>query len=433
MILTGFLLFGFIIWRLSHHLERIRKMDEEKERIGSELRVAGQIQQSMLPHNYLNQDDVEIYGALVPARDVGGDLFDYFILDDKVYLFVGDVAGKGVPASLYMSFARALFRNMAKRSAHGMLVSGSVEYASDIMYKMNHSIATNNDSMIFITAFVGVLDLKTHTLHYCNAGHNPPVVMNRDGECSFLNVDPNIPIGVQYDFYYAQQDMDFPSGMALLLYTDGLTEAVKDLPDGSKVLFGDKRMMECVKRCGGKSATEVVEYMQQQVNEFVDGTEQSDDQTLLFMRSNHKADDEQKRRRIVIGNDISEVKRVREFLHLVCSENGVDEGMFRNLNLAVEEWVANVVSYAFADDVPESEKTIEVTADMADGVLTLVIKDRGIPFDPTQYAAVDVDAGLMDRKVGGLGIHLVKNIMDTMGYVRSEDGYNILTLTKKVR
>jgi sigma-B regulation protein RsbU (phosphoserine phosphatase) len=357
---------------------------------------------------------------MTPAKEVGGDLYDFVIEGDEVTFIIGDVAGKGVPASLYMAVIRTLFRNLA----------GNYQSAANIMRQMNQAIASTNESMLFVTAFVGVLDLRTHHLTYCNAAHNAPAIITANGECKLLEVDTNLPIGILDHYRYEEQLMDFPENTAILLYTDGLTEAMYISEDGSRKLFGEDRVLHDLEKNRQASAIEVIDYLKQHVNVFADGTVQGDDLTLMFIRhGSSRKNDVTAPRRIIMKNEMTEVSRMRGFFFSVCREHGVDEDMVKSLNLAIEECVANVINYAYPKGI---RGHVELTARVVDDVLTLVIKDHGAAFDPTQHTDVDVDAELDDRQVGGLGIYLARTIMDTMHYERTADGYNVLTLTKHI-
>ena len=295
---------------------------------------------------------------------------------------------------------------------------------------MNHAIASTNDSMVFVTIFVGVLDLRTNYLTYCNAAHNAPVLLTNDGKCQLLEVETNVPIGIEDHFRYEEKQIDFPVDTALLLYTDGLTEAMYFASDGSRKLFGEDRVLHDVEKNRHASAIEVIDYLKQHVTVFADGTEQSDDMTLLFLRHGTTSRNiTTAPRRIIMKNEMTEVSRMRGFFFSVCREHGIDEENAKTLNLAIEEWVANVINYAYPKGI---RGHVELTAKVEDGVMTLVVKDHGAPFDPTEHEDADVEAELQDRPIGGLGIYLVKSIMDSMSYERSADGYNILTLTKNI-
>lgn len=413
--------FEYMQTSLKQHIEDLKSTSASKQRLQSELVIAHDIQMGMIPTVFPERDDLDLFASMTPAKEVGGDLYDFIVEGDELFFIIGDVAGKGVPASLYMAVTRTLFRNLA----------GNYQSAANIMREMNHAIASTNDSLIFVTAFIGVLDLKTHHLTYCNAAHNAPAVLTAQGKCHLLEVDTNLPIGIQDHYNYEDQQLPFPENTSLLLYTDGLTEAMYIADDGSRKLFGDNRVLHDLEKNKAASSIEVVDYLKQHVTVFADGTEQGDDLTLMFLRhgtsqkyASHAP------RRIIMKNEMSEVSRMRGFFFSVCREHDIDEETAKSLNLAIEEWVANVINYAY----PKGTRGhVELTAEISGGLLTLVIKDHGIPFDPTGYDDIDVEAELDDRPIGGLGIYLVKTIMDTMAYRRTPDGYNVLTLTKKLR
>ena len=413
--------FAHMLHSLKQHISDLQATTASKERLQSELKIAHDIQMGMIPTTFPQRQDLDLFASMTPAKEVGGDLYDFIIEGDELFFIIGDVAGKGVPASLYMAVTRTLFRNLA----------GNYQSAANIVREMNHAIASTNDSYIFVTVFVGVLDMKTHYLTYCNAAHNAPVMITSEGECSLLEVDANLPIGVEDHYDYDEQQVDFPPGSALLLYTDGLTEAMYFSNDGSRKLFGEHRVLHDVQKNSKASAIEVIDFLKQHVSVFADGTEQSDDLTMLFLR--HGIAQEPgvaPSRRLIMKNEMSEVGRLRTFFFSVCREHGIDDETAKILNLALEEWVANVINYAYPKGM---RGHVEVTADVTDDVLTLVIKDHGAAFDPTQHAEVDIEADLDERAIGGLGIHLIRTIMDTVDYERTTDGYNRLVLTKKIK
>jgi sigma-B regulation protein RsbU (phosphoserine phosphatase) len=244
-----------------------------------------------------------------------------------------------------------------------------------------------------------------------------------------LEAETNLPIGVEDHYHYEEQQIEFPEGSALLLYTDGLTEAVYKSNTGNRKLFGEDRVLHDVDKNRMASAPEIIDYLKQHVTIFADGTEQGDDLTLMFIRHGKTQDKgTSSSRRIIMKNEMSEVSRMRGFFFSVCREYGISDETAKMLNLAIEEWVANVINYAY----PKGTRGhVEMTANVSPSrLLTVVIKDHGVPFDPTSYAEVDVDAELDERTIGGLGIHMVRGIMDSMNYERTANGYNVLTLTK---
>ena len=408
--------FEYMQVSLKQYIEDLKQTTATKEHMLSELTIAHDIQMGMITKDFPQREDIDIFASMTPAREVGGDLYDFVIDGDEVFFIVGDVAGKGVPASLYMAVTRTLFRNLAS----------NYQSAANVVREINRAIATANEQFLFVTLFVGVLDLKTHILTYCNAAQNAPVLIPPDGECQLLKTEVNLPVGVVDHYNYEEQQVTFAPGTALLLYTDGLTEAV----NSHRKLFGEERLLACMETCREQQAPDIVAYLQQQVKLFADGKEQSDDLTMLYLRHNERAQDVETERHIVLKNEVAEVKRMQTFLFSVCSELNIDDATYRSINLALEEAVVNVINYAY----PKGKRGhVEISSRVEGNRLLLTIKDSGAPFDPTQAAEADTTTDLRRRAIGGLGIYLVRNLMDDMKYERTDDGYNMLTLVKRFR
>ena len=259
--------FGTMQQSLKQYVEELKASTAARASIESELNVAHSIQMSMIPKTFPafpTRKDIELYASLTPAKAVGGDLYDFFIRDEKLFFCIGDVSGKGVPASLVMAVSRTLFRNIA---AH-------TDKPSHIVETMNVNICEGNDECMFVTLFVGVLDLQTGHLRYCNAGHESPYI-----QTALLPCNSNLPVGVMSDLNFSEQEIDMVPGTTLFLYTDGLTEA----ENASQEQFGRLRIDEVVKACKG-SPQELIETMINAVHQFVGDTEQSDDLTLLAFK-----------------------------------------------------------------------------------------------------------------------------------------------------
>ena len=259
--------FGIMQQSLKQYMEDLKESTTAKASIERELDIAHNIQMSMLPKTFPafpNRKDIELYAALVPVKAVGGDLYDFFIRDEKLFFCIGDVSGKGIPASLVMAVSRTLFRNIAAHTAE----------PNHIVETMNENICEGNDNCMFVTLFVGVLDLQTGHLSYCNAGHDAPYVQDQ-----LLPCDSNLPIGVLPACQYSNQETDLESGTTFFLYTDGLTEA----ENADRQLFGEQRITDTITAFKG-SPQELVETMTAAVHEFVGDYEQSDDLTMLAFR-----------------------------------------------------------------------------------------------------------------------------------------------------
>lgn len=259
--------FGIMQQSLKQYMEDLKESTTAKASIERELDIAHNIQMSMLPKTFPafpNRKDIELYAALVPAKAVGGDLYDFFIRDENLFFCIGDVSGKGVPASLVMAVSRTLFRNIAAHTAE----------PNHIVETMNKNICEGNENCMFVTLFVGVLDLQTGHLSYCNAGHDAPYIQDK-----LLPCDSNLPIGVTETCQYSNQETDLASGTTFFLYTDGLTEA----ENADRQLFGEQRITETITAFKG-SPQELIETMTAAVHKFVGDYEQSDDLTMLAFK-----------------------------------------------------------------------------------------------------------------------------------------------------
>ncbi|MBP3712117.1 MAG: SpoIIE family protein phosphatase [Bacteroidaceae bacterium] len=431
LMLIGIALLGYIIWRAAKNAIYLQSVNAEKERIGCELRIASDIQKSMLPKifpPYPERDDVEIFGSIVPAKEVGGDLFDFYIRDEKLFFCIGDVSGKGVPASLVMAVTRCLFRTV---SAHEAIPERIVTH-------MNDSMAQTNETNMFVTMFVGVLDLPTGRLRYCNAGHcSPMLIESRQHETasgkentsdnqqlSFIDCISNFPLGIIPNWKFKGQELFVHPQDTIFLYTDGLTEA----ENIKHAQYGEERMMAEIRKVEAQTPQALIEHMTSAVNAFVGEARQSDDLTMLAVQYTKEQLDLRLDREITLQNDIQQITLLAEFVEEVCESIGLDGATTMQMNLALEEAVVNVIKYAYPHDTVGD---INIKAQASDVRLKFVVSDNGAPFDPTAKTEVDTTLTAEERPIGGLGIHLVRKIMDSINYERVSDR-NVLTLRKKL-
>ena len=258
--------FSIMQQSLSEQMEELKQVNAAKGRIEGELQAACNIQQSMLPKEYLPDaysHCLDICGQLISAKDVGGDLYDFFVSNGKLFFCIGDVSGKGVPAALVMAMTLSQFRNVAR-------YEGNIR---QIIQSLNATRCEGNDTLMFVTFFAGVLDLETGLLQYCNAGHNKPFIMN--GSISELPAKPDLPLGVSDDAVYAVREYTLQSDSTLFLYTDGLTEAMT----ARREQFGRERLQNTLRK--GAGCRELIEEMTLAVRQFVGDAPQSDDLTML--------------------------------------------------------------------------------------------------------------------------------------------------------
>ncbi len=400
---------------LINQIEQTRIVNEEKGRIDKELQIANNIQMSMIPKifpPFPERTDIDVYARLTPAKEVGGDIYDFYIRDEKLFFCIGDVSGKGVPAALVMAVTHTLFRTL---SAHEAL-------PNRILAAINHSLTEGNDSSMFVTLFIGVLDLPTGRLRYSNAGHNAPLIIS-DNEEHMLPCDPNVPIGVMENWKFTIQETTIDLYSTIFLYTDGLTEA-EDIHQNQ---FQDSRIVAAARKASTQPQ-KLIEQMTLSVHQFVGEAEQNDDQTMLAIQYKREKKNAKFHKSITLPNNIEEIPQLNVFIDEVCEAAGLDMSDTMSVNLALEEAVVNVMDYAYPANAP-GEVTIEAEAD--DERMKFVITDHGIPFDPTAKAEVDTTLSLEERPTGGLGIHLVRQIMDSINYERENDK-NVLTLRKKL-
>ena len=411
--------FGNMQQSLVKYIEELKETTAQKASIESDLRIASDIQMGLLPVKFPtreDRDDVQLYAQLTPAKEVGGDLFDFYFRDEKLFFCIGDVSGKGVPASLFMAMTRSTFRTV---SAHESM-------PDRIVTTMNKTIADMNKNHMFVTLFVGVLDLPTGRLRYCNAGHDAPLLIGVGvGE---LPCDPNIPVGFRPKWKYSLQETQIFTGTTIFLFTDGLTEAM----DANKELFQMERVNDVANRVLAKQQQDprqLISQMTEAVHQFVGDAEQSDDLTMMAIQYIRQQSDIQMRKSIVLPNDTQEVPRLNAFVEEVCQTVGFDSNDTLLITVAVEEAVVNVMKYAYPQG-KSGDVTIEAASN--DVRLKFTIIDSGKPFDPTVQAAVDTSLSAMERKIGGLGIHIMRQNMDSINYERI-DNLNVLTLRKKIK
>ena len=408
--------FGNMQQSLVKYIEELKSTTTQKASIERDLKVASDIQIGMLPENFPSsddRDDVQLYASLTPAKQVGGDFFDFYFRDEKLFFCIGDVSGKGVPASLFMALTRSAFRTV---SAHESM-------PERIVTTMNKTIADMNKESMFVTLFVGVLDLPTGRLHYCNAGHDAPLLVGAG--VGSLPCESNVPVGFFPTWEYVPQEAQILTGTTIFLYTDGLTEAMNaDLEQ-----FQMERITDVAFQALNNHQQEPKQFiarMTEAVHKFVGDAEQSDDLTMMAIRYIRQQSDIKMKKSIVLNADLQEVPRLNAFVEEACKSAGFDESVTLQINMAVEEAVVNVMKYAYQ---PEQRGDITIEAASYDECLRFSIIDSGKPFDPTVQSEVDTTLPAMEKKVGGLGIHLIRQTMDSINYERM-DNLNVLTLRK---
>ena len=409
-------LLAFILYRVNQYVRRLHQSNLSRERTDSELRIAQNIQTEMLPSQNISRSDIEVNGRQITALEVGGDLYDYFIRDEKLFFCIGDVSGKGVPSSLVMAVVHSFFRSLSMHDTN----------PARIMQVINETACEGNKTNMFVTLFIGVLDLPTGRLRYCNAGHDAPLLINHGVKP--LTVNANLPVGLFDDVKYVQQSEQLENGTTMFLYTDGLTEA----SNPSRQLFGLQRIIDGIQQCleeGTTSPTELMDTLYQRAVQFADGAKQSDDLTMLAIHYHRPEEAIILQEALHLSNDVKQVPELNQFIQTVSDKLNLDHSVSSQLKLAVEEAVVNVMSYAYPMG---TQGDITVEAKATEQWLKVIISDQGKAFDPTQTNKADITLNAEDRPIGGLGILLVQQLMDTINYERI-DGKNVLTLKKNIQ
>ena len=414
--LAGLLILSFIIHRSAKNISKLQRATLEREHIDSELNIARKIQMDMLPKGEENalRDDCDVVGLLDPARMVGGDLYDHFIRDEKLYFCIGDVSGKGVPAALVMAVAHTLFRSISAHESN----------PARIMQALNETSCQRNEQNMFVTMFIGVLDLPTGHLRYCNAGHDKPFVIGE--ETKQLPAKPHLPLGVMDNMVYTTQETGLLSGESLFLYTDGLTEAMNE----SHEQFGLKRVEKGLQDCIGNKpnvAEKIIRTMTNRVNGFVDGAEQSDDLTMLAIHYTPQEKPIVFCETLNLNNKVSEITKLNAFVKSATATLNMEIGLANKIKLAVEEAVTNIIDYAYQNG---TEGIISVTIEADESRIRFILTDSGAEFDPTGVSKADTTLTVDERPIGGLGVFLVRNLMDSINYERV-DGKNVLRMEKR--
>ena len=409
MLLMFFILSIGIYYLIRPFTNNLKKVTESNAAMNQDLKIASNLQKSMLPKESsmaIGCNQLEVFGMLRPAKMVGGDLYDYFFKSGKFYFCIGDVSGKGVPASMYMAIIRILIREIANRETE----------VDRILMQLNQTV-TRSDNSMFCTIFLGAIDLATGEVSYSSAGHNPPIIIRKDGnvtDAEYLSVVPSAAVGVFDDEDYHCDSIKLNAGDAIFLYTDGVTES----EDVNHKLFGEKETLRTINATRTTDSVKmIVETMLKTVDEHAADAMQSDDITMLMLR--YDPDNT-----LVLTNDTSLTTLLGEWVEVMCRRHELPKERLFNIQLAVEEAVVNVMDYSYPG---QTGMPVYIKADESDGTVRFVIEDEGIPYDPTKNELPELDASTEDCQIGGLGVFLYRELIDDIAY-RYENQRNILTL-----
>ncbi|MBO5866862.1 MAG: SpoIIE family protein phosphatase, partial [Clostridia bacterium] len=392
-----------------------RYIAEAAARIDKELEYAKQIQLSALPTNFPDNDDYGIYAQMIAAKEVGGDFYDFYKLgEDKIAFLVADVSGKGIPAAMFMMTAKTIIKDLAES---GMSVN-------DIFTRANEKLCENNESGMFVTAWMGILDIKTGVLQFANAGHNPPLIKHVDGTFEYLKARTGFVLAGMEGVRYRANELTLAPGDRIFLYTDGVPEAT----NLDNKLYGEQRLLEFINHNVTTKATELLPALKASIDEFVGQAPQFDDITMLMF--DYKPNNNQ----IIERNQTfhaqeHQLASVLDFVEETLASVECSPKLQTAICVAIEEVFVNVAHYAYGDGVGDVH--LKIAFDQTSRTVTFQMCDKGVPFDPLAKPDPDITLTAEERQIGGLGIFITKKTMDTVSYAY-ENGQNILTMIKKI-
>ena len=395
---------------------------EAETRMDTELNTAKAIQESAMPGIFPPYPGIprfDIYAMMHAARHVGGDFYDFFLVGDdcdaeggKLAFVVADVSGKGIPGALLMMKAKAQIRNYV----------GSGMELGEAMEEVNRQLLDGNDEGMFVTAWVGLLDYGTGHVEYVNAGHNPPLLWQREGGWRWIRQRSGPMLGV-FDIPYRAHSIDCRAGDTFLLYTDGVTEAF----DADERLYGEDRLLEVAEKGYKLHPRELLESVRDDVARHAHGAEQSDDITILTLEVGVPPETTAA---LVVDAEIDELSRVNDFLHSELDRRLCPTRVQNQLDIAVEELFVNVCNYAYEGSDESGTVRVQRTYCSDPPSITVDFIDSGVAFDPLAKPDAVTPGRIEDVPIGGLGILMVKKCVDEFTYERT-DGFNVVTIVKR--
>ena len=403
--------FQYMVAELNEYIRDLSRVTAEKERIGAELDVARHIQASMLPcifPAFPERHEFDIFASMTPAKEVGGDFYDFFLVDDDhLAVVMADVSGKGVPAALFMMISKTLLKSAAQ--------SGLSPKA--VLEKVNDQLCENNDAEMFVTVWLGILEISTGKMKCANAGHEYPAIMRKGGDFELFKDKHGFVLAGMEGARYREYELELHAGDRLVVYTDGVPEAT----NGANTLYGTDRMISALNGARDGSCRQMLEALHRDVDSFVDGADQFDDITMLCIEMKEAASTMKK---VNLVPTLDKLPEAVAFFEDTLSGADVPMKVIARVNVAVDEIFSNIARYSGATSVT-------LGCALADGRVTLRFSDNGRPYDPTGKPDPDTTLSAEERDIGGLGIFMVKKTMDDVSYEYT-DGLNILTLVKEL-
>ena len=399
-------------------IEKQKEITKKGARIETELNLANAIQKNMLPSifpPFPEHKEFDIYASMIPAKEVGGDFYDMFLIDDNhLAICMADVSGKGIPASLFMMISKILIKNVS-----------CIDKQTDIaLTRVNNMLCDGNKTGLFVTAWFGILDLENGHLEFANAGHNPPLLYSkRKGAFEYLRTKPNMVLAGMENVNYRKNEIQIEPGDRLFLYTDGVTEATNI----ANKLYGEDRLQELLNNNLDLDVEETIKEVKRDIDDFAGNAEQFDDITMLELLYKGKNAKENRTIQKKFKADTKELSNIQEFVETELEKYNCNSKTIYQINLVVEEVFVNIANYAYKDKLGFCTLAIQPE----NNKITFTFEDNGIPFNPLERPDPDISLPIDKRDVGGLGIFLTKKTMDEVKY-KYENNKNILIITKNI-
>ncbi len=398
---------------IANYIRSIESINAEKERYSTELDIAEKIQMGLLPHEFPSNENYRLNAYVNPAKEVGGDFYDFFMVDEThIALVMADVSGKGIPAALFMAIGKTLIKDHTITSKN----------LSDTFTDVNNLLSHGNNSDMFITAYEGVLDLETGEYKFVNAGHEMPFIYKKKTNTfESYRCKPGFVLAGMPGIKYQEGQIKLEPGDKIFLYTDGVTEATDD----SKNQFSLERLQRALRENRTLSPSEIIEEVKDRVDHFVKGAPQFDDITMLCFEFIHKI--EGKTRTIEVGANLSNFEKVLNFINDTLDEHYIEKKTINKIDIALDELFSNVCNYAYEDGLGKVKVAISVTS----AQIKISLIDDGKPYNPLEHEDPDITESVKERKIGGLGIMMVKKTMDEVKY-EYKHKQNIITIIKNI-
>ena len=392
-----------------------RYIAEAAARIDKELEYAKQIQLSALPTNFPEGEEYNIYAQMIAAKEVGGDFYDFYKLSDNTVAFLAaDVSGKGIPAAMFMMTAKTIIKDLAES---GMPVN-------EIFTRANEKLCENNESGMFVTAWMGILDITTGNLQFANAGHNPPLLKRANGSFEYLKTRAGFVLAGMEGVRYRVGELTLSPGDRLFLYTDGVPEATNT----ENKLYGEDRLLTFMNQNATVDAVTLLPALKSNIDEFVGEAPQFDDITMLMFDYKPKEGGANMTYQTFPAK-VEALSDVLGFVDRTLESYECPMKIQTAICVAIEEVFVNVAHYAYGDG--EGDMMLGIGFDEESRNITFRMSDKGTPFDPLKKPDPDITLSAEEREIGGLGIFITKKTMDTVSYAY-ENGENILTMIKKI-